>query len=221
MWRKNASRLRRGEAGRKRERLLVKLYADSTTVAGKMQAKAVVGAFFLKGREEYDKMEPDLQGGCSMRYVLMALGAAAMVGLDQLTKYWTVQNIPLGTQVPAWPGVFHLTHFQNTGMAFSMLEGARWLFLILTAVVLAALVVAVAKKWLRHPLALAAVTFIVGGGIGNMIDRALYGYVVDMIEVEFMNFAIFNVADSFVCIGAALLVIWAIFFDKKKPEEKQ
>ena len=140
-----------------------------------------------------------------MQYVLMALGAAVMVGLDQLTKYWTVQNIPLGEQVPVWPGVFHLTYFRNTGMAFSMLEGARWLFLILTAVVLAALVVAVAKKWLRHPLALAAVVFIVGGGIGNMIDRAVQGYVVDMIEVEFMRFAVFNVADSFVCIGAALL----------------
>ena len=154
-----------------------------------------------------------------MQYVLMALGAAAMVGLDQLTKYWTVQNIPLGGQVPVWPGVFHLTHFRNTGMAFSLLEGARWLFLVLTAAVLAILIAAVAKRWLRHPLALAAVTFIVGGGVGNMIDRAALGYVVDMIEVEFMNFAVFNVADSFVCIGAALLVIWAIFFDKKKPEE--
>ena len=156
-----------------------------------------------------------------MQYVLMALGAAVMVGLDQLTKYWTVQNIPLGEQVPVWPGVFHLTHFRNTGMAFSMLEGGRWLFLILTVAVLAALVVAVAKKWLHHPVALAAVVFIVGGGIGNMIDRAIHGYVVDMIEVEFMRFAIFNVADSFVCIGAALLVIWAVFFDrKKKPEDK-
>ena len=155
-----------------------------------------------------------------MQYVLMALGAAVMVGLDQLTKYWTVQNIPLGEQVPVWPGVFHLTHFRNTGMAFSMLEGGRWIFLTLTAVVLALLIAAVVKKWLRHPLALAAVVFIVGGGLGNMIDRALYGYVVDMIEVEFMRFAVFNVADSFVCIGAALLVIWAIFFDRKKPEEK-
>ena len=154
-----------------------------------------------------------------MRYALMALGAAAMVGLDQWTKYLTVENIPMGTQVPVWPGVFHLTHFQNTGMAFSMLQGGRWLFLVLTAVVLAALIVAVAKKWLRHPVALAAVVFIVGGGLGNMIDRALYGYVVDMIELEFMNFAVFNVADSFVCIGAALLVIWAVFFDRKKPEE--
>ena len=156
-----------------------------------------------------------------MQYVLMALGAAVMVGVDQLTKYLTVQNIPLKEQVAVWPGVFHLTHFRNTGMAFSMLQGGRWLFLILTAVVLAVLIAAVAKQWLRHPLALAAVTCIVGGGLGNMIDRAVHGYVVDMIEVEFMRFAVFNVADCFVCIGAALLVIWAIFFDKKKPEEKQ
>ena len=156
-----------------------------------------------------------------MRYIWMALSAAAMVALDQLTKFWTVRNIPLGGEVPVWDGVFHLTHFQNTGMAFSMLQGARWLFLILTAAVLAALIWAVARKKLTHPLALAAVTCIVGGGVGNLIDRAVQGYVVDMIEVEFMRFAIFNVADCFVCIGAALLLVWAVFFDRRDRKEPE
>lgn len=153
-----------------------------------------------------------------MRYLAMTLAAAAMVALDQLTKAWTVATIPLGGRAAGLDGIFHLTHVQNTGMAFSMLEGARWLFLIVTAAVLAALIVAVAKKWLRHPLALAAVTCIVGGGVGNLIDRARLGYVVDMIALDFMDFAVFNVADCFVCIGAALLIIWALFFDRKKRE---
>ena len=61
-------------------------------------------------------------------------------------------------------------------------------------------------------------TCIVGGGVGNLIDRARLGYVVDMIALDFMDFAVFNVADCFVCIGAALLVIWALFFDRKKRE---
>lgn len=177
-----------------------------------------------------------------MRYLAMLLGTGAIVGLDQLTKYLTTTHIlcrpyelngqiiscaqaidpassaGLPQTIPALDGVFHLTHFHNTGMAFSLLEGARWLFLALTVLILTVAVLAVVKKWLTHPLSLVALTFIVGGGIGNMIDRALHGAVVDMIELEFMNFAVFNVADSFVCVGAALLVIWAIFFDRKKPE---
>ena len=153
-----------------------------------------------------------------MRYLAMLLGAGAIVGLDQLTKYLTVQRIPLYGSVPVWDGVFHLTYFRNTGMAFSLLEGARWFFLVLTAAFLVVAVLAVCKKWLTHPLALTALTMIVGGGVGNMIDRAIHGYVVDMIEVDFMNFAIFNVADCFVTIGAVLLVIWAIFFDRRKPK---
>lgn len=153
-----------------------------------------------------------------MRYLAMALGAGAIVGLDQLTKYLTVQHIPLYGTVPVWDGIVHLTYFRNTGMAFSLLEGSRWLFLVLTAAFLVVAVLAVVKKWLTHPLALTALTMIVGGGVGNMIDRAIHGYVVDMIEVDFMNFAIFNVADCFVTIGAVLLVIWAIFFDRRKPK---
>lgn len=153
------------------------------------------------------------------RYLSMLLGTGAIVALDQLSKYWTVQNIPLGGAVPVWEGVFHLTYYLNTGMAFSLLEGARWLFLVLTAVFLVLAVLAVAKKWLTHPLSLVAATFIVGGGIGNMIDRARTGAVVDMIALDFMDFAIFNVADSFVCVGAALLLIWAIFLDREKKEK--
>ena len=141
-----------------------------------------------------------------MRFLWIILSAAVMVGLDQWTKALTVANIPLGGEVPFWDGVFHFTHFQNTGMAFSMLEGARWLF-------------AVGKRWIHGPLGVAAVACIVGGGVGNLIDRAVHGYVVDMIELEFMDFAIFNVADCFVCIGAALLVLWVLVFDRKKGDK--
>ena len=154
-----------------------------------------------------------------MRYLWMTLSAAAMVALDQLTKLWTVRHIPLGGAAPAWEGVFHLTYVQNTGMAFSMLRGGRWLFLIVTAVVLTALCVLVARGKLRHPVALAAVTCIVGGGVGNLIDRLLHGYVVDMIALDFMDFAVFNVADCFVCIGAGLLLLWALVLDRKETKK--
>ncbi|MCI8526565.1 MAG: signal peptidase II [Oscillospiraceae bacterium] len=171
-----------------------------------------------------------------VRYLAMLLGAGAIVVLDQLSKFWITGHIQcrayqvagqvltcaqspgLPATAPVWDGVVHLTHYHNTGMAFSLLEGARWLFLVLTALVLALAALVVVKKWITHPLALTALTMIAGGGVGNMIDRALHGAVVDMIEVEFMNFAIFNVADCFVVAGTILLAVWAVFLDRNKPK---
>ena len=156
-----------------------------------------------------------------MLYGILALFAALIVVLDQVTKYLTVANIPLGTAIPAIPGLFQLTYLRNTGMAFSMLEGGRWFFLIMTAAAFVFMGIVLKKKWITHPTGLWAVASIAGGAIGNLIDRIRLGYVIDMIEVTFMEFAVFNVADCFVVCGAILLVIYAFFFDKpvKKGEQ--
>ncbi len=153
-----------------------------------------------------------------MLYGILAGFAGLIVVLDQISKFLTVANIPLGTSVPVIPWLFQLTYVQNTGMAFSMLEGGRWFFLVLTAFALVLMILAVKKKWVDHPVGLWALASIFGGAIGNLIDRVRLGYVIDMIEVTFMEFAVFNVADCFVVCGAILLVIYAFFFDKK--EEK-
>lgn len=156
-----------------------------------------------------------------MLYGIWAGFAALIVILDQWTKHLTVTHIPLGSVVPVWDGVFHFTHIHNTGMAFSLLEGGRWFFLVMTLAAFVLLGVALKKKWITHPSGLWALAMIAGGAVGNLIDRVLYGYVVDMIEVEFMRFAVFNVADCFVCIGAALLVIYAFFFDQDAKKKKE
>ena len=154
-----------------------------------------------------------------MLYGLLAAFAVLIVILDQWTKYLTVTHIPLGSIVPVWDGVFHFTHIRNTGMAFSMLEGGRWFFLVVTLIAFVVLFIALKKKWVTHPVGLWALAMIAGGAVGNLIDRVLYGYVVDMIEVEFMRFAVFNVADCAVVCGAILLVIYAFFFDKSEKKE--
>jgi len=153
-----------------------------------------------------------------MLYFLLAFFSVLIVVVDQIAKYLTVTHIALGEVIPFWDGVFHFTYLQNTGMAFSMFEGGRWFFLVLTVVALALMIAAVAKKWVVHPTGLWALAAIAGGAIGNLIDRVCLGFVVDMIEVEFMDFAVFNVADSFVVCGAVLLVIYTFFFDKPKKE---
>lgn len=156
-----------------------------------------------------------------MLYGILAAFAVLIVILDQWTKYLTVQHIPLGGFVPFWDGVFHFTHIRNTGMAFSMLEGGRWFFLVMTLAAFVLMVVALKKRWVNHPTGYWALAMIAGGAVGNLIDRVMLGYVVDMIEVEFMRFAVFNVADCFVCIGAALLVIYAFFFDEDSKKKKK
>ena len=140
---------------------------------------------------------------------------ALTIALDQLTKYLTVLHLkPVGT-VPLIEDVLHLTYVENTGAAFGSLKDARWVFMVVSSVAIVAILgymgyrAYVKKKPLPWVEAL-SLSLIVGGGIGNMIDRTLLGYVVDMIDFRLINFAVFNVADSFVCIGAGLMMLYLV-----------
>ena len=156
-----------------------------------------------------------------MFYCLLIAFMALIVVLDQAVKAVVSANIPLGEMIPAIPGIFHWTHFHNTGAAFSMLQGGRWLFAAVCIIGLAVTVVLVWKKVLTNRFELWCLAAIFGGGIGNLIDRLSLGYVVDMIEVEFMNFAVFNIADAFISCGAVALVVYVLFFDREKKPNKE
>ena len=150
-----------------------------------------------------------------MLYVLMGLLAVLAVALDQITKYLVVANIPLHGQVEAIPGLFHLTYVQNNGAAFSSFSGMQWLFAIVFAVFTAGVIWEfTTKKMGFSTFERWCIAAIWGGGLGNMIDRLRMGYVVDMIEVDFMNFPVFNVADCFISVGCVLLMIHLVFFNK-------
>ncbi|MBQ3215015.1 MAG: signal peptidase II, partial [Oscillospiraceae bacterium] len=143
---------------------------------------------------------------------------------DQITKYLTVANIPLHGDVPAIDGLFHFTYVQNTGAAWSMMSGMRWLFVALF-VVLTALVL---FEYFKKPMPFSkferwCIAAIYAGGLGNIIDRICLGYVVDMIEVDFMSFPVFNVADCFITCGTIALLVSLFFFNKQfwKDEKKQ
>ena len=150
-----------------------------------------------------------------MQFLLYCVFAAAIVAADQITKALVVQNIPLFTDVPVLEGVFHLTYVQNTGAAFSSMEGMRWLFVA----VFAALTVLLLWEYFKKPMPFTkferwCIAAVYGGGLGNVIDRIFLGYVVDMIEVEFIRFAVFNVADIFITCGCAALIV-SLLFNKK------
>ena len=158
-----------------------------------------------------------------MQYLFMLLLVAGITVADQLTKLAVVANIPLHTQVEAIPGLFHLTYVQNTGAAFSAFQGMQWLFALVFAAFTAAVIWEFSKK--RLPFTAFerwCIAAVYAGGLGNMIDRIRLGYVVDMIEVEFITFPVFNVADCFITCGGILLLFHLVFFNREfwKDEKK-
>ena len=148
-------------------------------------------------------------------YLWLGLFAAAIVAADQITKYLTVVHIPLFGQVDVVSGLFHLTYVQNTGAAFSAFEGMRWGFVLIFAV-LTALIAWETKKQTMDFTKFDwwCIAAVYGGGFGNMLDRVRLGYVVDMIEVEFIRFPVFNVADCFITCGCILLILELVLFNK-------
>ncbi len=159
-----------------------------------------------------------------MRYLLMAVFAGAIVGLDQWTKYLTLANIPLYGHADFIPGFLGFTYVQNKGAAFSSFQGAQWLFLIIFVALTVGIIWEFSKKRLPFTnLERWIIVAIYGGGLGNMIDRLRFGYVVDMIQTEFMDFPVFNVADCFVTCGCILLLVRLVFFNKEfwKEEKKK
>lgn len=142
-----------------------------------------------------------------MRKLYFPLAGVILIVLDQLSKFWIVSNLELGQVRSFLPGIFSLTYLQNRGAAFSMLQDQQWLFAIITFLVIGFGVYYFIKNikgdfWLLFGLLL-----IISGGLGNFIDRVRLGYVVDMVHLDFMDFAIFNVADSYLTMGVILLFI--------------
>lgn len=147
-----------------------------------------------------------------MLYILLAV---ILVVIDQVVKFLVRANISLGGHVPFIPHVLELTYIQNTGAAFSILNEHTWLLTLVSVIVVAAMAAALWKKVLRHPLGVVPAVMVLAGGVGNLIDRIAFGYVTDMFNTLFMNFAVFNVADICITVGGVLLVIYVLFFCEK------
>jgi signal peptidase II len=147
----------------------------------------------------------------------------SIVGLDQLTKWLAVIYLQGEPSFPLWKDVLHFTYVENPGMAFGMMQNNRWVFMVFSTVAIVGLAVYLFRfrpesRWMQVSLAL-----IIGGGIGNMIDRVVLGYVIDFIDFTLIDFAVFNVADSFVCVGAGMMIVYLIadiVKDYKKAKTK-
>ena len=153
--------------------------------------------------------------------MLYAVLARALVALDQLVKYLVLTHIPLGGHVDFLPHILERNYVKNTGAAFSILDEHTWLLALVSLVMSAVLAWALFKPLFRQPLGRLCLTLVLAGAVGNLIDRALRGFVVDMFNVLFMRFAVFTVADICVVVGGIGLALYYILLaDKLEPKEE-
>ena len=148
---------------------------------------------------------------------------------DQLTKYLVILFLKPVQDVPLWQNVFHFTYVQNEGAAWGMFSDQRWVFMVISTVAIVGILIYFFWKKPTDKLQCLSLAFVVGGGVGNMIDRTILGYVVDFLHVYLYypgfktedgvrtfglvayDFPVFNVADCFVTVGAGLMMLWAIW----------
>lgn len=160
-----------------------------------------------------------------MVYIGLLIAAAA-VGLDQLTKYLVVSNLELHQSVPVLKiggaEVINFSYYLNDGAAFSKFEGQTTMLIVVTSLVIVGLLAALLLKKIKRTPYILAASLMIGGGIGNLIDRIFNnGLVIDFIDLRIINFAIFNVADICAVCGAAIMFLTVIIDEVKEFRAKR
>lgn len=152
--------------------------------------------------------------------IITTIIAALLVAVDQMVKNWASRVLIKG-EIAIIENVLYLKYAENTGVAFSMFSDNRWILVGITSVMLIVVLAFFLSGKVTDKLELFSLSLITAGGIGNLIDRISLGYVVDFIDVRIINFAIFNIADMCITIGAVLLCIAVFLSERKEKLRKQ
>lgn len=153
-----------------------------------------------------------------MAYILLA---ALIVALDQHFKLWTVIHIPLHGTKALLPGLLGLTYVHNPGASWGILAGKTGFLLVVTGLVCAGVFAALLLHKPASRLGRLSLAMVLGGAVGNALDRLLLGYVVDMFQTQFMEFPIFNVADIFIVVGGCLFCLYILLDERRERLEKK
>ena len=152
-----------------------------------------------------------------MFYVILAI---LLIVADQAVKFAVRANIDLGQSIPFIPHVLALTNIRNTGAAFSILSRHTWLLTLTSVVVVLVICWLIVKGFFQNALGRWAAALVLAGGMGNLIDRVVFGAVTDMFQTTFIDFPIFNVADSCITVGVPLLFLYVLLYvGKEKPAD--
>ena len=152
--------------------------------------------------------------------IILISTICASVIIDQITKAIVTSNMEVGETIPVIEDVFHFTYVRNEGAAFGMLAEHRWVFMSLSVIAIVAIGIYLFKFCKETLFTKIGLALVVGGGIGNMIDRLTLKYVVDMIDCRFIDFYVFNFADSCVCVGAGMVILGFLLSIIKEHKEK-
>ena len=151
--------------------------------------------------------------------LLSVIGASILV--DQIVKIIISSTMSVGETIPVIKDIFHFTYIRNEGAAFGMLSEHRWVFMIISSVAIVTMCIYLFKFCKERMLTRIGIALVIGGGIGNMIDRIFLGYVIDMIDCRFIDFYVFNVADSCVCVGAGIVFLGVLLDTIKEIKESK
>ena len=146
--------------------------------------------------------------------------AVVLIAIDQIVKNWAEEVLTKG-EIAVIENVLYFKYAENTGVAFSMFSDNRWMLIGVTSVMLIVVLAFFLSGKVTDKLEQFSLALILAGGVGNLIDRISLGYVIDFIDVRIINFAIFNIADICICVGAFLLCVAVYISDKKEAAEKK
>lgn len=150
-----------------------------------------------------------------MKYIVLCF-SVLIVGLDQLFKKLAIDYLSTRMTYPVIEDFFHLTYLENRGAAFGIFSGKSFFLITLTLAVILLAVFAIITNRIKGNFLLWSTALVIGGGIGNLIDRIVKGYVVDYLDFRVIQFAVFNFADCCVVVGTILIMIYILFLDKNQ-----
>lgn len=154
-----------------------------------------------------------------MPFIALIIGAVVAL-FDQIIKYFVSTDLqPIGS-VNIIDGLFKLTYVENRGVAFGMFTDMRWIFVVLTSAMLAVIIIYMFKKRPSGKFFYISAGLIIGGGIGNLIDRVFYGYVIDYLSISFFP-PVCNFADYCITAGTIMLIVYLLFFSDMSKDTKR
>lgn len=153
--------------------------------------------------------------------MITIIAVILLTAADQIIKLLTVKYIKPCGSIEIIKNILNFSYVENRGAAFGIMENARWIFILLTITISAVIIYFLFFKKINQKLLRTSLTLLLSGAIGNLIDRILLGFVVDMIELKFIDYPVFNFADCCVVTGAVLFCIYILFIYKEPKKEKE